>query len=512
MVENQEGRLVVRSLSMDDYDAVVTIQQRCFPNVAPWSKDNFRQQLERFPEGQIGVELDGVIVATSSTLIVVGEDWQGQHSFLEVSGDETIRTHDPEGDTLYGIDMAVDPEHQGMRFAHRLYEYRKEMIRRYNLRRMLIAGRIPSLHLYPGLTPEAYVRSVVRKERIDPTLTAQLAKGFSIRQVLHHYLPEDTESRGCAVLMEWLNSAWLPEDDMSIKPSARVAAVQYRMRAVSCFDDFAQQCTYFASLAAERRADFLLFPELLTNQLISLVEPMRPALRVRQLDQYTEQYIELFSQMALKYNLNIIGGTHLVVEDERLFNVAYLFHRDGRIDKQYKLHITPDEVSWWGISPGSGLDVFDTDCGKIAILVCYDVEFPELARIARAKGANMLFVPYNTDLPSGHTRVRTCAHARCIENNVYVALSGMCGGLPGLDWAEIHFARSAILTPSDIPFPLDGVAAEANDNIETLLIADLDFARLRKMHRQGTVRTWIDRRHDLYSLQWHEHDEDFDVR
>ncbi len=503
MQPEREGRLILRPLTSQDYEAVAAIQRACFPEIEPWREPSFMEQLARFPEGQLGIELDGRLVATSSALIVAGDDWKEAHTFAEVSDGGTIKSHDPDGDSLYGIDIAVDPSYRGLRLAHRIYEHRKELIRRLNLRKMLIAGRVPGLHDHPEQTPEDYVRSVVRKELVDPTLTPQLAQGFAIRRVLRDYLPSDVESRGCAVLMEWLNAEWLPED-LSVRPSARVAAVQYRMRPVDSFEDFARQCTYYADLAADSRADFLLFPELLTNQLIPLVEPRRPALRVRELDQFTSPYLAHFSHLAIKYNLNIIGGTHLAVEDGTLYNIAWLFHRDGRVDKQYKLHITPAEARWWGVAPGPALEVFDTDCGKIAILICYDVEFPELARIARAKGANILFVPYNTDLPSGHTRVRTCAHARCIENNIYVVLSGMCGGLPGADWSEIHFARSAILTPSDIPFPRDGIAAEANDNIETLLISDLDFARLRKMHRQGAVRTWVDRRHDLYTVTWRE--------
>jgi predicted amidohydrolase/ribosomal protein S18 acetylase RimI-like enzyme len=498
-----EGRLHLRPLELGDYPEVARLQLACFPNVEPWTEQNLKEQLKRFPEGQLCIEMDGEVVATSSALIVASDDWLEPHTFDEVSDYGRIRSHDPEGDTLYGIDIAVRPDHRGQRLGHRLYEHRKELIRRLNLRKMMIAGRIPNLHKHPDMSPEDYVRRAMRKELVDPTLTAQLAQGFTVRRVLRDYLPDDVESRGCAVLMEWHNPQWLPED-MSIKPRARVAAVQYRMRLVDSFEDFARQCTYYADLAADQRADFLLFPELLTNQLIPLVKEQRPAMRVRGLDRFTEPYLELFSKLAIDFNLNIIGGTHLAIEDGSLYNIAWLFHRDGRIDKQYKLHITPGEARWWGVRGGRDVNVFDTDCGKIAILICYDVEFPELARIARAKGANMLFVPYNTDLPSGHTRVRTCAQARCIENNLYVILSGMCGGLPDTNWAEIHFARSAILTPSDVPFPRDGVSAEAIDNIETLLVSDLDFARLRRMHRQGAVRTWLDRRDDLYTLQWHE--------
>lgn len=510
MSPSTDAKLELRLLTPEDYEAVVAVQEECYPGIPPWRRESYLEQLRRFPEGQACIALDGEVVATSSSLIVAGDDWEQDHTFGEVSANGTIRSHDEDGDTLYGIDIAVRPMYRGRRFARRLYDYRKMLIQRRNLRRLFIAGRLPGLHAHPDLTAEEYVREVLEKTIQDPVLTTQLANGFYIVRVLSDYLPSDDASRGHAVLMEWLNPEWMPEGSR-LRTQMRVSAVQYGMRSIASWDEFAKQCGYYADLAADNRADFLCFPELLTNQLIPLIEPMRPGLRVRQLDRFTQDYVELFTQLAIRNNVNIIGGTHLVVEDDTLYNVAYLFHRDGRVDRQYKLHVTPDEARWWGVTPGDQLDVFDTDCGRVAILICYDVEFPELARVAKAKGANVLFVPYNTDLPTGHTRVRTCAHARCIENNVYVVLAGMCGGLPTTDWAEIHYARSAILTPSDVAFPREGIAAEASDNRETLIVQDLNLSLLRRMQRLGQVRTWMDRRTDLYRLKWTSGDESFDI-
>lgn len=510
MIDPQDTRLEVVPLTLEDYPEVIALQRACFPGVEPWKQSSFQEQLRRFPEGQIGVKLDGELVATSSSMIVAGDDWKGTHSLSQVTSEGTIRGHTPDGDTLYGIDIAVSPDHRGLRLARRLYDRRKELMERLNLRRMFIGGRLPGLHAHPELSPEAYVRRVMDKELVDPTLTVQLANGFYVLDVLHDYLPSDHESRGCAVLMQWLNPTWVPAGTNAVR-STRVAAVQYRMRAVESFEEFALQCSYYADLAADNHCDFLVYPELLTNQLIPLTPAMRPGLRVRELDQFTDRYIELFSELAIRNNVNIVGGTHLMLEEGRLYNVAYLFHRTGGVDTQKKLHITPEEARWWGVTPGQSLEVFDTDRGKVAILICYDVEFPELARVAKAKGAQVFFVPYNTDLRTGHNRVRTCAHARCIENNVYVVLSGMCGGLPAQEWSEIHYGRSAVLTPCDVPFPRDGVGAEANDNIETLVLHDLDYTLLRRMQAQGQVRTWLDRRTDLYHLTWHGDDEELEI-
>jgi predicted amidohydrolase/ribosomal protein S18 acetylase RimI-like enzyme len=505
MADARDKRLIVRPLRRKDIAAVQELQRRCFPHIAPWTREQLESQLNVFPEGQLGVELDGEIVATSSSLIVDEEDFGSWHTLKEVSDDGFIRNHDPAGDTLYGIDIAVVPEQRGNRLARRLYEARKELALRHNLRAILIAGRIPGYSKHADrLAAEEYVRAVVRKDLKDPVLTAQLANGFAIREVLRDYLPSDRESKGYAVFMEWLNPQRQPTDGAASVRSVRVAAVQYQMRPIKTFDEFAQQCEFFVDTASDYRMDFVLFPEMVTNQLQALVQAERPGLTARRLDEFTGAYVDAFTRMAMRYNVNIIGGSHLSVEKGKLYNVAYLFRRDGSVAKQYKLHITPSEAHWWGVVPGNTVEVFDTDRGKIAILICYDVEFPETARIAAAKGANLLFVPFNTDIRSGYLRVRSCAQARCIENSLYAILAGPVGNLPFVQGADIHYGQACILTPSDLAFARDGVAAEATPNVETMVVHELDLEILRRNRRTGTVRPHLDRRTDLYNVRWKE--------
>jgi predicted amidohydrolase/GNAT superfamily N-acetyltransferase len=503
--DNLGARLHVRPLTLSDIEAIQDLQKRCYGGMEPWPRDRLESQIRTFPEGQIGVELDGELVGISSSLIVDEEDYGSWHSYKDASDDGYIRNHDTNGDTLYGIDIAVDPSTRGMRFARRLYEARKEFASQHNLRAIMIAGRIPGYHEHAAkISPEEYVRKVVSKDLKDPVLTAQLSNGFSIRMVLRNYLPSDKESCGHAVCMEWLNPSHHPDKLTQAVRELRVAAVQYQMRTIKSFEDFAQQCEFFIDTASEYRMDFLLFPELLTNQLQSLVPAERPGLSARRLHEFTDQYINFFRHMAIKHNVNIIGGSHLTVEDEKLYNIAYLFRRDGSVSKQYKLHIPPGEARWWGVSPGKTIEIMDTDCGKIAILICYDVEFPELTRIAAAKGANVIFVPFNTDIRSGYLRVRTCAAARCIENSVYAVLAGPIGNLPFVDGADIHYGQACILTPSDVSFARDGIAEEATPNVETMVVTELNMETLRKNRRIGTVRPWIDRRTDIYSVTWQE--------
>lgn len=499
------ARLVVRRLQKKDIGAVQDLQRRCFGGMEPWSAEQLQSQIRRFPEGQLCVVLDGKLVATSSSLIVDETDFDSWHNFDQASGNGTIKNHDPEGDTLYGIDIAVDPEVRGMRLARRIYEARKELAIRRNLRAILIAGRIPNYQRHAAkMSPEEYVRKVVKKELKDPVLTAQLANGFAIRGVLRGYLNSDSESLGNAVFMEWLNPNRHPEHGPLVVSHLRVAAVQLQMRTVGSFEAFVQQCEFFVDTATEYRMDFVLFPEMFTNQLQALVPAARPGLTARRLHAFTERYIESFTQLAIRFNVNIIGGTHLTVEKGRLYNVAYLFRRDGSVERQYKLHITPAEQRWWGTTPGARLNVMETDRGKIAILVCNDVEFPEVARLAAARGVNVLFVPFNTDVEANYQRVRVCAQARCIENDVYAVLAGPVGNLPFVAGADVHYAQACILTPSGLPFARNGVADEATPNVETMLVHELDLEVLRRSRKTGYTRTWPDRRTDLYGVRWTE--------
>jgi predicted amidohydrolase len=206
----------------------------------------------------------------------------------------------------------------------------------------------------------------------------------------------------------------------------------------------------------------------------------------------------------VRYDINIVGGSQFVLEEGYLYNVAYLFRRDGTLDKQEKVHITPSERKWWGVTPGRRVNVFDTDCGKISILICYDIEFPELVRIAAQKGASVIFVPFNTDTRSGYLRVRHCALARCVENHVYVAVAGCTGNLPFVENSDIHYAQSAIFTPADAEFARDAIAAECNANIETMIIQDVDVEQLRRHKLSGSVQNWNDRRRDLYQVVYWE--------
>jgi predicted amidohydrolase/ribosomal protein S18 acetylase RimI-like enzyme len=514
-LKDYEWKTIVRPLTIDDYDALIAMQRACFHGMQVWDREQIESQIRIFPQGQLCVEIDGKLAASSSSLILEYDPNLAWHDWKKIADNGYIRNHNPKGDTLYGIEIMVHPEFRGMKLSRRLYDARKELCRERNLARIIIGGRLPGYGDHAEeMTAREYVENVMDKRLFDPVLTAQLANGFQLRGLIPDYFPSDSASRGYATFLEWLNLEYVPGAKrryVHATEPIRIAVVQYQMRTISGFDEFAQQCEFFIDTASEYKSDFVLFPELLTTQLLSCVEQSRPGQAARKLAEFTPQYLDLFTELAVKYDINVIGGSTFVIEDESLFNIAYLFRRDGTLGSQEKIHITPSERKWWGVTPGRTVNVFDTDCGNISILICYDVEFPELVRVAAQKGAQIIFVPFNTDTRDGYLRVRHCALARCVENHVYVAVAGCCGNLPFVENSDLHYAQSAIFTPADAQFARDAVAAECNANIETMIIEDVDVEQLRRHRDSGNVQNWNDRRRDLYKVVYVENGRTYEV-
>jgi len=498
-----EKQIIVRQIRLEDYDQLVELQLKCFPGMKPWKREQIQSQLETFPEGQICIEYEGAVVASSSSLILDFALYSEWHNWREITDEGFIRNHNSEGNTLYGIEIMVDPRFRGMRLARRLYDARKMLTRERNLMRIILGGRIPGYGAHKDqMTAREYVEKVISKTLYDPVLTTQLSNGFVLKRLLKSYMVADKESAGYATLLEWTNIDFQPDFQRTFVASqtVRICVVQYQMREIKSFEDFERHIEYFVDVAADYKSDFILFPELFTMQLLSFTKAQRPGLAVRDLAQFTPKYLELFTGLAIKYNINIIAGSHFSLEEDHLHNVSYLFRRNGGIGKQYKLHITPEERRWWGVEPGNRIEVFETDRGAISIQIGYDITFPEVSRIAVQQGAEIIFVPFCTDERYAYLRVRYCAQARCIENHVYVVIGGTVGNLPAVENMDVQYAQSGIFTPSDIPFTRDAIASESTPNIETVIVDDVDLELLKRHRQAGSVLNWRDRRTDLYDV------------
>ena len=502
-----QHHLALRNLTAEDYPDIKVLMDKIYPTMGgAWPEQKFRTQMRAFPEGQICIEDKGKVVAAAMSIIVDYDKFGDKHTYNEITGDAYLSTHDPNGDVLYGVDVFVSPDYRGLRLGRRLYEARKELCRNLNLRAIVAGGRIPNYidHKHE-MSPQQYLEKVKNKDLYDPILTFQLSNGFEVTQILKDYLPVDKESAGYATLLQWHNIDYDAEAAPLIggpKTTARIGCVQWQMRFFKDVKELLQQVEYFVDALSDYKCDVALFPEFFNAPMMGLSQEQAPIDAVWHLATYTEEILAEVSRLAVSYNINVIAGSMPVVENEQLYNVAYLCRRDGTVSSQYKLHPTPHEKRDWVMQGGDALRCFETDFGRIGILICYDVEFPELARILSEHEMQILFVPFWTDTKNGYLRVRRCAQARAIENECYVVIAGSVGNLPMVDNVDIQYAQTAVFSPSDFSFPHDAVIAETTPNTEMTLIADLDLTRLKTLQNEGSVRNYLDRRRDLYRVEW----------
>ena len=501
----------IRRWKRDDIPALVECQAAVYESYQKdelFDRRKFEFQFNNFPEGQYLAEVDGRIVGYCCSIIVQLEDDIDNYTYSEITGSGSFSTHNPSGDTLYGADIGVHPDYRGRSVAAKLYEARKKLLKRYNLRRMVAHGRIPGYHGYAGkLTAREYVDKVIHGELKDPALNMHLRAGYQVKNVLLNFV-HDQESMNYATWLEMPNPDF-HESRRRISGSRirkpvrriRVCAAQFEMKRLKDWEEFVDDIEFFVDTATIYHSHFLVLPELFTAQLFSTFDPaMGDREAIRKLASMAPDFIQVMKDKAVEHGIYIIGGSTPVERDGELYNVAHLFTPSGNVYSQDKLHITPAEREWWDIEPGEGIRIFDTPLCRMAIVICYDIEFPELARLLTLAGVEVIFVPFSTDERKAYNRVRFCAQARAVENYIYVVISGNVGNLPNVKSYLINYAQSAILTPSDFAFPSNCIEGEADPNTETVVIAELDINTLHLQRDLGSVRPLYDRREDLYGL------------
>lgn len=505
-------KLLIRPAQLSDIPGILELTAAVYPNMPPYQPGHIRGQINHFNEGTFLAIYENKIVGYAASFLISEAKALQPHTWAEITGGGFNSRHEPDGEFLYGMEVCVHPEFRSLRIGRRLYEERKRLVEREQLKGIVIAGRIPEFkkRLKNFEKVEDYVKAVSQKRVRDRVLSFQLRNGFEIQGVLNSYLPIDASSMGNAVLLVWRNPAYAEAHGegrgLYRYPQARVrvTCVQYGMRPVNSFEEFIQLVEYFVDVASDYKSDFVMFPEWFTLQLLSIQKKaLKPRRAIEHLSEYTEAFKLALQDLALSYNINIIGGSTAVKrEKNQLENVSYIFLRDGSVWEQSKIHTTPNERYWWDLRGGTEVVPIDTDCGPIGVLICYDSEFPELVRHLVNQGVRLLFIPFCTDERHSYLRVRYCAQARAVENQIYVAMAGNVGNLPRVENMDIQYAQSAILTPCDFPFARDGVAADTTPNVETVAVADLRMDDLMVSRNSGTVQNLKDRRHDLYHVAW----------
>lgn len=276
----------------------------------------------------------------------------------------------------------------------------------------------------------------------------------------------------------------------------RVASLQYFIRPVARFEDFEDQVASLVETAADYRCQLVVFPEYFTAQILTLGDVKRPMPeQVRELARLRPRYMDMFIRLARQHRIHIVGGTIPAFDghdDGTIYNDCYVFNAEGGFDVQGKLHMTRFEREDWKVSGREHFKVFESELGRFAVTICYDTEFPEIARAAARAGARFLVVPSCTDDRQGFLRVRYCAHARAIENHMYVIHSGTVGSLPAVPAVSLNYGQAAILTPSDFPFSRDGIRAEGHPNQEAMVIGDLDMDILEDSLARAPVLPLLD--------------------
>ena len=505
--KTEDFHLKIAEIKKKDYPQLKTLMDRVYVSLGgAWSKTTINTLIDSFPEGQIALFDHDKLIGMVLTMRVNYQRFSNPHTYDDLLGQREIIKDDPEGDALYGIDALIDPDYRGYRLGRRLYDARKELCRQMNFRAILAGGRIPKYHNYQDMTPGEYIDAVENREIYDPTLSFQLSNGFIVKRILTGYLPDDKQSKGFATLLEWANIYYEPQD---YKPNARktdvrIGGIQWQMREVESPEELLQQVEFFVDIMADYNADFACLPEFFNAPLMGLCESTDQNIAIRFLADYTEWFKNEISNLAVSYNVNVITGSMPLFDKEAevLYNVSYLCRRDGTVEEQRKIHITPHERSAWVIEGGNKVQVFDTDAGRIGILICYDVEFPELARLLALENMDILFVPFWTDTKNGYLRVRHCAQARAIENECYVMICGSVGNLPQVESLDIQYAQSSVFSPSDFAFPHDAIMAETTPNTEMVFFSDLDLDKLIHVRNEGSVNNLKDRRDDIFTLKW----------
>ncbi|MGZ8237299.1 MAG: carbon-nitrogen hydrolase family protein [Methylobacter sp.] len=276
----------------------------------------------------------------------------------------------------------------------------------------------------------------------------------------------------------------------------KIATAQYDISFLESWQQYQEKAERWVIEASEQGAKILLFPEYASMELASLFGKEIYSSLSKQLaamQALHNDYLDLFRELAKKYQCIIQAGTFPVEMGSGAYrNRAYLFMPDGQFDYQEKLMMTRFENEQWLIQKGEELRCFNTEYGKIAINICYDSEFPMLARKQVEAGANLILVPSCTDTVAGYHRVKIGCQARALENQCYVVQSTLVGNAPWSEAVDVNIGAAAVYTPVDRGFPDNGILAEGKLNTVQWVIAEVSLSACGTVREQGQVFNYRD--------------------
>lgn len=270
----------------------------------------------------------------------------------------------------------------------------------------------------------------------------------------------------------------------------RVAVAAYPIDWLEGWAEYEAKLTRWCEDAARAGAALLVFPEYGAMELTSLLGMELAADlhgQIAALESLLPAVDALHQGLAARLDVHILAASIPARADGRVVNRARLFAPQGGIGVQDKLIMTRFERERWQISAGTGIQVFDTVLGRMAVTICYDVEFPLLARAACEAGAELLLVPSCTDALAGYTRVRVGAMARALENQCYAIHSPTVGSAPWSPAVDDNWGAAAVYTPADKDFPPTGIAAMGGMNTAGWVYADINLDLVSAARADGRV-------------------------
>jgi predicted amidohydrolase len=279
------------------------------------------------------------------------------------------------------------------------------------------------------------------------------------------------------------------------KRSLTVSAAQYPIGQPDSLDAWEAKIADWVAAGAKTGAELLVFPEYAAIEQAACFGPSVYSDLQTTLERVAEiagERVAFHAELAKKHGVHILVGSGPVKKsDGRFVNSAQLVTPTGLVGEQEKIIMTPFEHGW-GVTGGAPLRVFDTTLGKIAVLICYDSEFPLLARAVAEAGAEVILVPSCTERVSGYHRVRTGTAARALENTLATVQSPTVGDAPWSPAVDFNVGAAGIFVPPEHGVSDDGTLASGTLNAAEWVTATIDLEKLHRVRTTGEMRNFAD--------------------
>ena len=271
----------------------------------------------------------------------------------------------------------------------------------------------------------------------------------------------------------------------------RVATAAYPMDVLTSWESYENKLRTWVRKAVADDAQLLVFPEYGAMELATLAGREVAFDLEQSLHAVSERMPEanaILSGLAQEFGVFVLGPSGPVFDadiSDRPVNRAHILAPDGRVAHQDKQIMTRFERETWGVVGGGSLTLFDTPLGKIAVLICYDSEFPLLGRAVAE--ADVVLVPSCTEALTGYSRVRIGAMARALENQCVTVMSSTVGAC---DWSQAvdeNTGMGGVFGSPDTGFPATGVIAEGELNMPGWTFTDIDLDKIAHVRADGVV-------------------------